>query len=132
MTSRPWSMMVSVLVFALVLAAGDSARAQWVVSGGSSYPPIGQFGLGYGTVQGISPFGYGSFGAGVYDGSSHFVGFPLPGYGRAIGRTPVTTTSFESVSDVVTLVPGWNGSGGHRIHRRHRAVASVPRAAIGR
>ena len=117
MTSQRWSTVVTGLVFALVLATAGSAQAQWVVTSNPGYPPVGQLGLGYGAVPGISPFGYGSFGAGGYLGSSHFVGFPVPGYGQAIGQRPLTTTSFQSASDVVTLVPAWNGSR-HRIHHR--------------
>ena len=118
MTLRRWNTLISVSVFALVLAAGGSARAQWIVSDSSGYyPPIGQFGPGFGTFQGISPFGYGNFGAGGFAGSSQFIGFPLPGYGQAIGQTPLTTTSFQSISDNLTLVPAWRGSR-HRIHRR--------------
>ena len=115
MTSHRFSTLVSVLVLALVLSTTGSTRAQWVVSGNSGYPPAGEFGLGYGAVPGISPFG--SFGAGGYLGASHFVGFPLPGYGQAIGQRPLTTTSFQAASDIVTLVPAWNGSR-HRVHRR--------------
>ena len=118
MTSQRWSTLVSVLVFALVLATAGSARAQWGLPGTSDYSPVGQFGLGSGVVQGISPFGFGSFGVGGHVGSFNFVGFPIPGYARAIGQRPHTTTSFQSVSDTVTLVPGWNGSG-HRVRRRH-------------
>ena len=91
---------------------GDSARAQWVFQAARVIPRSASSAWATGrsresrlsaTVHSAQEF---------TTGSSHFVGFPLPGYGRAIGRTPVTTTSFESVSDVVTLVPGWNGSGG--------------------
>ena len=52
MTSLPWSKLVSVLVFVLVLATADSARAQWVLPGTWGYPPASQFGLGYGAVPG--------------------------------------------------------------------------------
>jgi len=118
MTSQRWSTLVSVLVFALVLATAGSARAQWVIPGTSGYPPVSQFGLGFGAVQGISPFDFGSLGVASFGGLGGVRGFPHPGYGRSIGRTPQAITSFQSVSDVVTLVPGWNGSA-HRISRRH-------------
>ncbi len=131
MTSQRWSTLVSAVVFALVLTTAGSARAQWVYPGTSSYAPVSQYGFGYGALQGISPYGYGSFGAGGYVGSSNFVGFPFPGYAGSIGQTPLTTTSFQSVRDVVTLVPLWSGSG-HRVHRRIRAQAGLPRAAIRR
>ena len=118
MTSQRWTTLVSGLVLTLALAAGSPARAQWGLPGAPDYPPVGQFGLGSGVVQGISPFGFGSFGVGGHVGSFNFVGFPTPGYARAIGQRPHTTTSFQSVSDTVTLVPGWSGSG-HRVRRRH-------------
>ena len=91
------------------------------------------FGVGYGTdaAYGISPFNYGSFPAAGFAGTSNFVGFPAPGYARSIGRRPITTTSFESVSDAVTLVPSWNGSS-HRVHRPRLAQPSIPRAAVRR
>jgi hypothetical protein len=128
MTSQRWSKLVSVFVFSLVLGTAGSARAQWGFPGTWGYPPAGQFGLGYGAVPGISPFGYGSFGAGGYVGSSNFIGFPMPGYAQSIGQVPLTTTSFPSLSNTVTLVPGWGGST-HGVYRRHRARPSVPRAA---
>ena len=122
MTSQRWSKLVSVFVFALVLGTAGSARAQW------GYPPASQFGLGYGAVPGISPFGYGAFGAGGYADSSNFIGFPMPGYAESLGQVPLTTTSFPSFSNTVTLVPGWGGST-HGVYRRHRVRPAVPRAA---
>jgi hypothetical protein len=120
MTSRPWNTLLSILVFALALATAGSARAQFGFGGTSSHSSDSAFGWGYGTatVQGISPFDSGSFGAESYAGLGRIRGFPVPGYGRSIGRTPQTITSFQSVSDVVTLVPGWNRSA-HRVHHRH-------------
>jgi hypothetical protein len=108
-------MLVSILVFALAMATAGPARAQWGFPGTS-----GPFGPGYGTgtAYGISPFDYGSFG-GVYYGCLGGIGtFPLPGYGLSIGRRPQTTTSFQSVSDVITTVPGWSPAV-HRVRRRH-------------
>jgi len=130
MTSQRWCTLVSVLVFALVLATAGSARAQWGFPGTAGYSGVSQFGLGYGAVQGISPFGYGygSFGATGYGGLSNFVGFPFPGYAQSIGQTPLTTASFQSFASGVTLVPSWNGSA-HRVHRPRPAQPSVPRAA---
>jgi hypothetical protein len=121
MTSQRWSKFVSVFVFTLVLGTAGSARAQW------GYPPASQFGLGYGAVPGISPFGYGSFGAGGYVDSSNFIGFPMAGYAESLGQVPLTATSFPSFSNTVTLVPSWGGST-HGVYRRHRARPSVPRA----
>ena len=83
MTSQRWSKLVSVFVFALVLGTAGSARAQWGFPGPWGYAPASQFGLGYGAVPGISPFGYGSFGAGGYVDSSNFIGFPMPGYAES-------------------------------------------------
>jgi hypothetical protein len=119
MTSQRWSTFVSVLVFALVLATTGNARAQWGFPVYSGYSGASQFGLGYGAAQGFSPFGYGSFGATTsFGGPSNFVGFPLPGYSLSIGQRPQATASFQSVSNVVTLVPSWGG-GTHRVRRRH-------------
>jgi hypothetical protein len=131
MTSQRWSTLVSGLVFALVLTTGDSTRAQWGYPGTSGFAAAGQFGLGYGAVPGISPVGYGPYGAGDFFGTSNFIGFPQPGYAESIGQWPLTTTSFQTVSETVSLVPAWSGSP-HRVHRRNRAQPSVPRAAIRR
>ncbi len=126
MTSRQSSTVVSVLVFALVLATPGSAEAQW-----ASYPQVSPYGLGYGAGPGTALYGYGSFGAGGYAGSGNFVGFPFPGYAQSIGLRPLTTTLFQSVSDTVTLVPGWDGYG-HQVYHRNRAPAGVRAAAIRR
>ena len=128
MTSQRWSKLVSVFVFALVLGTAGSARAQWGYPGAWGYPPVSQFGLGYGAFPGISPYGDGSFGAGGYVGSSNFIGFPMPGYAESLGQVPLTTTSFPSLSEAVTLFPAGSGSG-HRAYRPQRARPVVPRAA---
>jgi hypothetical protein len=129
MASQRWSKLVSVFVFALVLGTAGSARAQWVFPGTWGYPPASQFGLGYGAVPGIWPFDSGSFGAGGYVGSSNFIGFPMPGYAQSIGQVPLTTTLFPSLSNTVTLVPGWSGSV-HRARRRHRARPGLSSAPL--
>ena len=128
MTSQRWSKLISVLVFGLVLATADSAQAQWGFPGTWGYPAVSQFGLGYGAVPGISPFGYGSFGAGGYVSPSNFIGFPMPGYAQSLGEVPLTTTSFPSLSEAVTLFPAGSSSG-HRAYRPQRARPVVPRAA---
>ena len=95
-------------------------------------PGSATFGLGYGTGDcvGTSPsIGYGSFVGAGFGGPSNFIGFPLPGYTLSIGQTPQTTASFQSFSNVVTLVPSWNGSG-HRVHRRFKPL-SFPRITGG-
>jgi hypothetical protein len=130
MTSQRWSKLVSVFVFALVMGTTGSARAQWGFPGAWGYPPASQFGPGYGAV-GLSPYGYGSFGGGGYAGTSNFIGFPMAGYAESLGQVPQTTTSFPSLSNTVTLVPGWGGST-HSAYRRHRARPSVPRVASPR
>ena len=127
MTSQRWSKLVSVFVFALVLGTAGSARAQWGYAGTWGSAPASQFGLGYGVVPGMSPFGDGSFGAGGYVGPGNFIGFPMPGYAQSLGQVPLTTTSFPSFSNTVTLVPSWGGST-HGVYRRHRARPSAPRA----
>jgi len=120
MTSRRWTTPLSILVFALALTTAGSARAQFGFPGASGHSFDSPFGWGYGTgtAQGIWPFDYGSFGGVSYGSLGVIRGFPHPGYGRSIGRRPQTITSFQSVSDAVTLVPGWNGSA-HRARHRH-------------
>jgi hypothetical protein len=123
MTSRRWSTLVSGLVLTLALAAGGPARAQsFGFQGIPGYPSVSQFGSGYGTgtAAGIAP-DYGSFGEVGYGGLGRIGAFPLPGYGLSIGRRPQTTTSFQSVSNVITTVPGWFGRS-HRIRRRHSVL----------
>jgi hypothetical protein len=128
MTSQRWSTRVSVFVLALVLGTAGSARAQWGFPGTWGSSPANQFGLGYGAFPGISPFGYGSFGPGGYVDSSNFIGFPMPGYAQSIGQVPLTTTSFPSLANTVTLIPGWGG-GTRGVYRRHLARPGAPRAA---
>jgi hypothetical protein len=120
MKSQRWIMMIAVLVFAVVLGTGGSARAQWGFPGDFGSPGVSAFGLGHGVAPGFSPFnyGYGYFGATGFGGPSNFIGFPIPGYAAAVGLVPQTTTSFPAMSSAVTLVPGWGGSA-HRV-RRHR------------
>ena len=130
MKSQRRSALVSGLVFALVLATGGSARAQWGFAGTSGSLAFGPFGLGYGGVQGVSSFdcGAGSFGAaGCCNGPSNFIGFPAFGYAASTGQRALTTTSYQSLSNTVSLVPGWSGSV-HRVHRRFQAKAAAPRA----
>jgi hypothetical protein len=131
MTSQRLSTLVSGLVFALVLTTGSSARGQWVFPGTSGFASVGQFGPGYGAVPGFSPFGYGagSFGgAGCCGGPSNFIGFPAFNYAASTGQRALTTTSYQSLSDTVSLLPAWNGSGSvHRIHRRTQASPNAPR-----
>jgi hypothetical protein len=121
MASRRWSTFVSGLVLTLAMASGGPAEAQFVVSGSiPGYSPAGTFGPGYGAglVSGLSPLPYGSLGGAGYGGLGPTGTFPLPGYGLSIGRRPQTTTSFQSVSQVITTVPGWFGRV-HRVHWRH-------------
>lgn len=119
MTSHRWSILVSVLVFALVLATAGSAQAQFGSRSIPIYPPAGQFGLGYGTgapygispygisPYGVSPFASGTFGVPGYGGFGQFGVFPSPGYLRSIGRRPQTTTSFQPLYNAITSLPGW-------------------------
>ena len=120
MASRRWSTLVSGLVLTLAMASGGRAEAQFVVSGSiPGYSPAGTFGPGYGAglVSGLAPLPNGSFGGAGYGGWGLVGTFPLPGYGLSIGRRPQVTTSFPSVSQVITTVPGWFGRP-HRIRRR--------------
>ncbi len=130
MTSQRLSTLVSGLVFALVLTTGGSARGQWGFPGTSGFASVGQFGPGYG-APGFSRVGYGPCGAGDCFGTSNFIGFPAPGYAASVGQRPLSTTSFQSVSEAFTLLPGWSGSP-HRVHRPHQAQTSGPRPAIRR
>ncbi len=127
MTSQRLSTLASVLVFALVLTTGGSARAQWGFPGAWGFASAGQFGPGFGAPA-FSPVGYGPCGAGDRFGTSNFIGFPAPGYAASIGQRPLATTSFHTVSEAVSVVPGWSDSG-YRVHHRHRAQPSVPRGA---
>ncbi len=133
MTSQRWSTLVSVLVFALVLATAGNARAQWGFPLTAGYPSVSSFGHvnGTGAAFGTSPFNYGSFGATVQGGFGQIGFAPNPNNALRIAQRPLATTSFQSVSNAVTLVPGWSGSA-HRVHRRYPAQPSVPRAAVRR
>jgi hypothetical protein len=131
MTLQCWSTVVSVLVFALVLATGESSSAQWGYPGTSGFASLGPVGPGYVGYPGISPVGDGPFGAGDCFGTSNFIGFPAFGYASSIGQRPITTTSVQTVSEAVTLLPGWSGSS-HRVHRHSRAQTSVPRPVTRR
>jgi hypothetical protein len=120
MTSQQCSKLVSGLVFALALAAGSSARAQFGFQGIPGSPSVSGFGMGYetGAAYEISPFGYGSFGGAGFSGFGGIGTFPaLPGYRLSSGQRPQAITSYQSVSSAVTLVPGWNHSA-HRVRRR--------------
>jgi len=169
MTSQRWSTLVSVLVFALVLATAGTARAQWGFPGTSGQPSVSPFRHEYGTgiAWGTTPYDYGSFGGvsyggygttpydygsfgelsyGSYETTSYDYGsfgelsyggfggigaFPHSRHGLGNGPRLQTTTSFQSVSNAVTLVPGWSGSA-HRVHRRYKAQPRVARAAVRR
>jgi hypothetical protein len=108
------------LVIVLTLTTAGSARAQFGFQGIPGSPSVSRFGLGYktGTSYGISPFDHGSFGGAVSGDFGGIGAFPGPGSGLSNGTRPQTTTSFQSVYDVVTAVPGWSGSA-HRVRRRH-------------
>jgi hypothetical protein len=121
MTSQRWSTLVSGLVLTLALAAGGRAEAQFVFSGGiPGYSSAGAFDPGDGAVivSGLSPFNYGSFAGVGFGGLGQIGAFPLPGYGRSIGRRPLTTTSFQPLSSGITSLSGWNGRL-HGVRRRH-------------
>lgn len=133
MRSQRWNTLVSGLVFALALATSGNARAQWgfpLTSGPGSVSP---FGVGYGTGSafGTLPFNYGSFGAPVQGGLGQIGFAPNPNNALSFAQRPQTTSSFQSVSNFVTLVPGWSGSA-RRVHRRYPAQPSVPRTALRR
>ena len=118
--------------FGACTGAGHSrkCRAQWGFPGIYNQAGISQVGVPYGSwpAYGASPYGYGAFAGTGHAGPSNFIGFPQPGYSLSIGQRPLTTTSFQSVADVVTLAPSWGGSA-HRLHRRYPARPNVPRVA---
>lgn len=130
MTSQRLSTLVSGLVFALLLTTGGSAQAQWGFPGTSGFASAGQFGPGFGAPS-FSPAGYGPCGAGDCFGTSNFIGFPAPVYAASVGQTRLTNTSFQTVSEAVTLLPAWSGSP-HRVRLRSRAQTSVPRPVTRR
>jgi hypothetical protein len=129
MKSQRCNRLVSVFVFSLALATTGSVRAQWGFPGISGSPAVGPFGLGNGGAQGFSASNYGYFDpVGYGHGPSSFIGFPAPGYAASIGQRPLTTNSYQSLSNTVSLVPAWSGSV-HRVHHRSQAQAIVaPRA----
>jgi hypothetical protein len=133
MTSQRWSTLVSVLVFALVLATAGNARAQWGFPLTAGYPSVSSFGHenATGAAFGTSPFNYGSFGATGQGGFGQISFAPNPNNALSIAQRPQATTSFQSVSNAVTLVPGWSGSA-RRVHRRYPAQPSIPRTAVRR
>ena len=135
MTSQLRSKLVSVFVFTLVLGTLPSSylRAQWV------YPLA--HGVTRRSIEGSAPLS-----CRLRSGNIAFrlrlirtarlrlmaratsSGFPMYGYAESLGQVPLTTTSFSSLSNTVTLVPGWGGST-HGVYRRHRPRPSVPLAA---
>jgi hypothetical protein len=129
MISRPWSVILSLLVLTLAAAAGERAWAQFGVGGFSAgYPSAGAFGSGY---VGNSYGGYGGFSAAGYGVRSGRIG---PGY-QSAGRLyqmgyqaarPQTTVAFQPLYNAITLVPGWYGPT-HRARRRLHAQPSAPR-----
>jgi hypothetical protein len=133
MKSQRWSTLVSVLVFALVLATAGNARAQWGFPLTAGYPSVSSFGHENetGAAFGTSHFNYGSFGATAQGGFGQTSFAPNPNNALSIAQRPQATTSFQSVSNAVTLVPGWRGSA-RRVHRRYPAQPSIPRAALRR
>ncbi len=134
MTSQRWSRVVSVLVFGLVLATAGSARAQWGFPGTSVARSVSPFGRGLRDRRCLWNFALQLrlVPSGRLRGHEQLHRLPsTPAMPGASGRRPVTTTSFESVSDAVTLVPSWNGSS-HRVHRPRLAQPSIPRAAVRR
>jgi hypothetical protein len=120
MTSRRWSTLFSGLVFSLTLATAGSAGAQFGLQGIPGQPSVSQFDPGYGTgtAPGIAPFDCGALGGVCSGGFGVISVYPHPGSGLSYRRRPPTTTSYQSVYDVVTAVPGWSGSA-HRVRRRH-------------
>ena len=103
----------------LALASGGPARAQWGFP--LTYSPFVQ-GYGIGTAHGISPDDYGSFGGVSFGGLGTIGKSPSANFDLHSGPWPLATTSFQSVSNVITLVPGWSGST-HRVRRIRQAQA---------
>ena len=134
MRSRRRSILVTAFVLSLTLTAADTARAQFAVPGLAGQPAIGSFGPAYGGVvaYGLSPAWYGSSGyGGGYGVISPGIGYgslgcggggcgiinPATGTGYGWGGVQ-TTHSYQSMSNAIGLVPGWDGPSRH-VRRRH-------------
>ena len=113
MIPRRWSMLVSVLVLALVMATAGSARAQGSFYGIPGSPSVSQFGPGseIGTAYGLSPLNYGSFAGVGFGGLGSIGAFPLPGYGRSIGRRPLAATIGATAARMLARPRGLPGEG---------------------
>jgi hypothetical protein len=126
MTSQRWRILISGLVLTLALASGGPARAQWGFP--LTYSPFVQ-GYGIGTAHGISPYDYGSFGGVSFGGLGTIGASPSANFDLRSGPRPQATTSFQSVSNAITLVPGWSGST-HRVRRIREAQTERPPRAV--
>jgi uncharacterized membrane protein len=116
MRSQCRNVLVTAFVLSLALTTADTARAQFVVPGLAGEPAIGSFGPAYGGVvaYGLSPVGYGPFG---YGGGGYGIINPATGTGYGWGGVQ-TTHSYRSMSNAISLVPGWDGPS-RRVRRRH-------------
>ncbi len=134
MISRPWVMIVSVVLLILMPAACGQARAQFGLFGNSGgYASSSPVVTGYGA----NPYaGYASFGGSYSSGYGVRTGQIGSGY-QSAGRLyqqgyqaarPQTTIAFQPLYSAITSVPGWYGptatlSARRRLHSR----PSVPR-----
>lgn len=133
MTSRRRNVLVTAIVLSLTITAAGTARAQFAVPGLAGPPAVGSFGPAYGGVvaYGLSPAWYGSFGYGGgygvinpgigygtigYGGGGYGIINPATGTGYGWGGAQ-TTHSYQSMSNAVGLVPGWDRPS-RRLHRR--------------
>jgi hypothetical protein len=120
MRSARKSTFVTVFALFLTLAAAGTARAQFGVPGLAGQPAIGPFGPAYGGVfaYGLSPLDYGSIGCVGCGG----YGVVNPAIGSAYGWGGIpsaqTAHSYQSTSDAISSVPGWDGPS-RRARRRH-------------
>lgn len=152
MLSRRINTVFLVLALCLVIASGNSARAQIGLPGLPENPTLDYFGLG----QQSTPLG----GSGNFANASGYVGNPFStagyglvggygispyGYGVQSGQVasgyrpagslyrnvyqaarPQTTVAFQPLYNAITALPGWNRSPRHTRRRLH-SVPNAPR-----
>jgi len=150
MTSKTCGTAFPILVLALVLAAASRVEAQYSFGIPPGYPPVSQFGTGYGFGTGLGygiyatkgiemGFGFASFATGDYEtdfGSNgsltynvlgNLAGSPNNGYGLGNGLQVAAedqpALALQPNYGLITSVPGWYQSTG-KVRRRPRPSVS--------